>query len=60
MNKLEFEKLTRMGSSLDNEINSKTELRGNQNEKWGSKQLVSPGYRIYPMVDSIPYRFVII
>ena len=46
-------------SSLGDKINTKTELRGNQNEKWAAKQLVPPGYGIYPMANStlVPIRF---
>ena len=42
--------LTRVHRNPANRINSKTELRGNQDGKWTVKQFVLSGYGIYSVV----------
>ena len=41
---------------LDDEINSKTELRGGQDEKRAAHQLVLPGHSVYPKAHLIQTR----
>lgn len=42
--------------ALSDEINSKTELRRNQDEKWTTEELIPPGQGIYPEAHLIRTR----